>query len=116
MRAGAHRARLQGHVEIAAIEPLVAQRPRRGADRDDLGVSGRIVVLSRAIAGAGDHGAIPDDDRADRRFAPRLGGARLGEGGAHRVLAQAPLPSGITGATGANETAREPANFTQASS
>ena len=43
-------------------------------------MGGRIVILDRAIARAGDDLAVQHQSRADRRLAPRGGGARLGEG------------------------------------
>jgi len=60
-------------------------------------MGGRIVIGNGAIAGAGDDFAIQRQGRADRRLAPRGGGARLGEGAIPRVenifeIAVEPLP------------------------
>src|SRR5208282_4581629 len=56
--AGAHGAGLQRHIEIAAGEALIAKYFRGGAVDQHFGVSSRIVVFDRAIAGAGDDLAV----------------------------------------------------------
>ena len=74
-RGGAHRARLQGDVEIGTREPFLAQAPRGGANQQQLGVR-------RGVAARLDLVVRPPEDlaasavhehRADRHLA-RLGG------------------------------------------
>ena len=65
---------------------MIAERLRGGADRQHLRMRGRVGVLARAVAGAGDDDAVARDRRADRRLAARLRRARFGEGGAHRIF------------------------------
>ncbi len=76
-RAGAHRAWLERHIKIAAIEPLIAERPGRGADREQFGMRGRIMVTDGAVARLGDDLAISHHDAADRNLAGGLRGTRL---------------------------------------
>ncbi len=84
-RPGAHGAGLERHIKVAAGQSLVAHKPGGGADRQDFGVGGRVVVFHRAIAGGGDDFSVPDDAGADRRLAARGGGAGLGEGPVPRI-------------------------------
>ena len=79
-RAGAHRARLERHIKIAAGEPFGAQSRRGRADDEHFGVRGRIGELARSVPGAGDHAPAADERGADRRLAAQLGRPRLGEG------------------------------------
>src|SRR4051812_6777170 len=76
-RARAHRAGFERDVEIAGVEPLVAERARRGADCEHLGMRRGIMVADGAIAGAADDMAVTHDDTADWNFAGSLRGARL---------------------------------------
>src|SRR3546814_13748810 len=48
-RAGAHRAGLQRHIEVAAVETFVPQPGRGSANRDDFGMRGRIVRFPGAV-------------------------------------------------------------------
>ena len=82
-RARTHCARLKCDPQLAAVEAFVAQNVRGGANRQDLGVRGRIVSPSRGVVRGGDHRAVPDHHRADRHFACHSGGVRLIERGAH---------------------------------
>ncbi len=84
-RPGAHRARLQGDVEIAADEPFRAEDGGGGADCEDLRMGGRIAVGERAVAGGRDHRTVAHHDRADGHFAPFGGGA----GGVERAIHEA---------------------------
>jgi hypothetical protein len=84
-RAGAHRAGLERHVEVAADKPLGARRRGGFADGENFGVRGRIGPFAGAVSGPGKDDAIARDRRADRRFAARFRRARFGEGDAHRV-------------------------------
>src|SRR3546814_15149906 len=69
-RARAHRAGLQRHIEVAAVEALVAELRGGGANRDDFGVRGRIVRFARAVVAFGDGLSVLDYDRAARHPAP----------------------------------------------
>ena len=84
-RAGAHRARLERDVEVAADQPFGAKLRRGLADHEHFGMGGRIGELARAIAGARDHRSGANERGADRRLAARFGRPRLGEGEAHRI-------------------------------
>ena len=79
-RRRAERAWLQRHIEIAAGQPLGPQHRTSRPDRQDFGVGGRVAVGDRPVAGAGDEGAIADDDRANWSFLSGAGRARLREG------------------------------------
>src|SRR6267378_2125376 len=83
--AGAHRAGLDGHVERAVRETPAAKHVRRLADRDDLGVRGRIGIGLAAIAGPRDDGAVANDRRADRDVTVLPRATRL----CHRVAHEA---------------------------
>ena len=73
-RLGAHRTGLEGHVEIALDQARRAQPGGRGANRQQLGMGGRIAVAFGAVAGLGQHLAVgTDDHRADRHLAPLCG-------------------------------------------
>ena len=67
---GAHRARLQRHVEVAADQPLGAERGTGGADHQQLGVGRGVVQLARAIARRGQQRPVrANHDRPDRDLA-----------------------------------------------
>src|SRR3546814_2894961 len=83
-RARAHRAGLQRHIEVAAVEALVAELRGGGANRDDFGVRGRIVRFARAVVAFGDELPALDHDRADRHLAPFRRDSRELERAAHR--------------------------------
>jgi len=84
---GAHRARLQGDVEIGLRQPLRAQRRAGGADGQHLGVRGGVGQLARAVAGAGENLATGRDDGANRHLAAHRSSLSLGEGGEHMAVA-----------------------------
>ena len=48
--AGAHGARLKGHIEVAADKPFAAESFSRRAQRQDLGMSRRIVQLQNPVS------------------------------------------------------------------
>ena len=77
---GAHRARLEGAVEVAAFEAVVAECLAGGAEGDDLGVSGGIGVGDDAIAAAGDDFSVAHDDAAYGHFAGGFSEPRFGNG------------------------------------
>ena len=83
--AGAHGAGLQRHHQRAAVEPVVAQRGRGGAQRHDLGVRARVVRADGGIAPGGDHAPVLHHHRAHRHLARGGGGAGFGQRQAHGV-------------------------------
>ena len=70
--ARAHRAGLQRYVEIAAVQPIRAERSCGIADCGDFGMGGRIVIGDRTVAAAPDNFASLHDDGTDGNFA-RIG-------------------------------------------
>ena len=76
-RAGAHRAGLEGDVEGRAGQAPAAERLGGGADREDLGVGGRVAAQLALVAGGGEQLAVAEDRGADRDVAVGLGQARL---------------------------------------
>ena len=62
---------------------LGTQAIRGGANREEFGVSGRVLIANGAIAGAGDFSAVADDDRPHRDIIPPTCLFRLVEGGRH---------------------------------
>jgi hypothetical protein len=66
---GAHGAGLEGDEEGAAVEAMVAEGLAGGAEGDDFGVGGGIVVAHDAILGADEDLVALDDDGADGYFA-----------------------------------------------
>ena len=83
--ARAHGARLQRDVQRAAVQPVVAQRGRTGAQRGDFGVGGGVVPGNGRVAAGGDHLAGPHQHGAHRHFARRSGQAGLLDRQAHKV-------------------------------
>ena len=80
-----HGARLQRDGEGAADQPLAAQRRTGGADRQHLGMGGRVVELAGAIAGLRQHLAgCVCHYRAHRHFVARGGGAGFIQRACHR--------------------------------
>jgi hypothetical protein len=84
-RLRAHRARLQGHVEIAGGEPLLAAFARHGADHQHFRMRHRVMVGVDPIMRRGEHGAAVGIDQhgADRHLAGRRGLLGLGQGLLH---------------------------------
>ena len=67
----AHRAGLQRDVEVGVRQPLRSERGAGRADRQHLGVRGRIVQLARAVAGARQHAAVGATTTAPTGTSPR---------------------------------------------
>src|SRR4051812_50052121 len=65
-RARAHRARLQGNVEVAVDQPFVANSFAGLADREDFRMRRRIPVSQGAVSGRGDNLVVKHDDASDR--------------------------------------------------
>jgi 23S rRNA pseudouridine2605 synthase len=87
-RGGAHRAWLQAHVEVAAVEPLAAEPRRAGTQYQHLGMRGRVTVALDPIAsGSDDRAGGIDERRADRYFAGGAGSFGLGQRARHRPIA-----------------------------
>ena len=70
----AHRAGLQGDIEIAADQARLAESLSGGADGQDFGMGRGIVELFHAVAGPGDDLTVLDQNGADRHLAARAGG------------------------------------------
>ena len=86
-RAGAHRAGLERHVEIAAVQPLGAKSGGGLADDQHFRMRGGIGKLAGPVSGARDHCTVANERRADRGFPAQFSRTRLGEGEAHRIAA-----------------------------
>ena len=84
--AAAHGARLQGNVERAVAQPVVAKRLGPGAQRGDLGVGSGVVLRHRRIAARGQHFATAHQHRAHGHFAHCGGSARLRQGELHEMF------------------------------
>ena len=76
-RAGAHCTGLQRHPKFAIFQPVAPQGCRRAADRQHLGMSGRIVEAARRIVRHGDHFPRARDHGSNRHFAIISSLARL---------------------------------------
>ena len=83
---GAHRARLERHVEHAVEHPPAAERPGGLAQRDDLGVGGGVLAQLALVVPGGDHLAVVDDHRADRDVVVVQRALGLAQGQAHEVV------------------------------
>src|ERR1700682_3076911 len=64
-RGCAHRARLQGDVEVAMDQPLAARDPGGLPDREDFGMRGRIAASQGAASGRGDELVVKHDAASD---------------------------------------------------
>ena len=84
--AAAHGARLQGHIERAIVQPVVAQARGRVAQRQHLGMGRGVALGDGRIAALADDGAVLDDDGAHGHLARLGGGTRQFQGGAHPGL------------------------------
>jgi hypothetical protein len=92
-RAGAHRARLQRHVERAPEQAPVAGRLRGATDGDHLRVCRRVLQGVREVVPGRDQLAVAHDHRADRNLSDRLRAARLLDREAHPSLETARFAS-----------------------
>ena len=77
-RPHAHGARLERDVDLGADQPVGTEPPRGAAQRQEFGMSGRIVRADRLVAGPRQHLAAGDDHGADRHFAAALRALCLG--------------------------------------
>lgn len=66
-RTGAHGAKLQGDIQGAPVQMARAQGLRRPAHGQYLGMGRRVSPLA-LVMGAGDHAAVPDDQRPHRHL------------------------------------------------
>src|SRR5918996_2531574 len=82
-RTGAHRARLERHIDRATRESPRMQRGGPRSNRQDLSVRRRIVVALSSVPRAAEDLIAPRDDRADRHVAPRERESRILEGELH---------------------------------
>ena len=84
-RGGAHRARLEGNVEIALDKMLSAEPGRAGTQHQHFGMRGRVAIGLDPVAGGGEHTAFAiDQDGADRHLATGRRRLGLGESKEHR--------------------------------
>jgi serine protease len=84
-RPGAHRAGLEGDVEGRVREAPAAELGGGGADRQELGVGGRVAAQLALVASRRQELAAAVDRGADRDVAVGLGRAGMLEGNAHRL-------------------------------
>ena len=78
--AGAHGARFERNIEVAAREAFISKSFAGLADRENFGVGGWIMQLSSAVSCGCQYGPIRcHKHRAHRDFAPFRGLARLGQ-------------------------------------
>ena len=81
--ADAHQARLDGHVQVCVHEAVVADGRRGRAQRQDLGVSGRVLQSNGGVASTTELEPVSDHHRSDRHLAFRAGRFRLLEADPH---------------------------------
>ena len=82
-RSSAHRAGLQGDVQSAAEEPVIAKSARSLPQSDDLGVGRRIAGAYHGVLSSRDDLASTNHNRADGHFTGHVGFARFSEGVLH---------------------------------
>jgi putative glutamine amidotransferase len=69
---GAHRARLEGHHELAARKPFLTEPPRSAAESEHFGMCGRVVPRLHFVAGGSEKAPLGIEDRGPHRhLAPR---------------------------------------------
>ncbi len=78
--AGAHGAGLERGVEVAVEQAVVAEGAAGGAEGEDFGVGGGVLIGNDAIVGSSDDLIFKDDDGAYGDFACSLGEVGLGDG------------------------------------
>jgi len=81
--AGAHRAGLQGHEQLATRQAIISEAARGIAQRGNFGMGGRIALADRAVEAPSDNFSGPHHDCADRHLAKTLRRAGQGYGLAH---------------------------------
>ena len=84
-RAGAHTARLDGHIERCISEAIVAEEAGGFAEDDDFRVGGGVAVANGAVAGAREEFAVMDEHGADGNFAAGGCSAGFGESFLHEL-------------------------------
>ena len=67
-RPATHRAGLDGDMQFATGQTLIAQRRSGGSDSDDFGMERRVAGGFTSVSPARDDGAVACDDRANRSF------------------------------------------------
>ena len=93
-RAGAHRARLEGHIESRCRQPPSAQLAGRLAQDQHLGMSGRISSLLPSVAGGRKQLSVALDRSTDWGIPCHRGTLSLGKRDSHVTLVQGALPRG----------------------
>ncbi len=87
-RRRAQRTGFERHIKIETGNTLRARLAASLADDQHLGVRGRIVMFTRAVAGPRHHAAalLIDEHGPDRHFAALPGSARLGQSHIHEIF------------------------------
>ena len=83
--AGAHGARFLRHVKIAIVESPIAHGALGLSDRQDFGVSGRVLQGFNLVPRSGDDFAFGHHNGADRNLLRGLGFSRLAQRFAHEI-------------------------------
>jgi hypothetical protein len=85
-RSGTHGAGFQGHVELAAIESVIAQRQCSRAHGIDLGMRRRVMTGDRRVSPHPHNASILDHHGADRHFTISQSKLRLFQRQRHECL------------------------------
>ena len=85
-RARTHGAGFERDEKLATGQTVIAQMARGIAQGDDFGMGGRIIFADGHVKAAPDDLAVVHDHGAHRHFTQALGGARLGNGFAHKKI------------------------------
>ncbi len=88
-RAGTHRARLEGDVQAASIQPPGTDRRGCGSQGEDLRMGGRVAIHLPAVVSLADDLITPDHDRPDRHVVVRRGLTRRGDRHLHPPIVHA---------------------------
>jgi hypothetical protein len=83
---GTHSARLDGHINLAVLEPMIAEGQPSRTQGDDLGMSGRIVVAQIPVLSCADQLPASHYDRSDWDLSAPLGGSCFVECSSHPVF------------------------------
>ena len=85
-RTGAHRAGLDGDVEITTGKPMISDGAGRRAHGDDFRVRSRVVIYYVAVITSCNDMSVAHDNRSNRYFAGCLGERRLSQRFLHPYL------------------------------
>ena len=76
---------IERHVEVGIAEAFGRKRRRGSADRQHLGMGGRVAEFAGAVSRLRDHRFAERDDCADRHFTTRRGGFCLRKRDIHEI-------------------------------